>query len=254
MKRTSIASLVVVAIALFAMAATASAKEPMFFGEFTASPTPATVTSKSGSVEFKVGAWEWSCPKIKSKGQMPTERSTHFLAVLKISGCEGVRKLSGGFEEHVKFKVQPGFAIEFRANGSGNVGEAAGELEIVKGSTLHVKSKGGVCEIVIPQQSMPTQAEKKPEHEYEVVEYFPEKEATTKVKTYPSGFKEKLEIDWESNHFLYEVPAGSAKACGTNKESGPEETVKLKGHFTGELDELQVKGGDFGFTTEKAEA
>jgi hypothetical protein len=182
---------------------------------------------------------------------MTAERSTTFNTEVKFAGCTGSRLLAGGFEEKgLRFKIGGPVGMEFRANGSGQIGEESGELKIVKESKLKVTTKGGVCEILIPDQSMPVKSENKPEKEYETVEYFPEEEPTTKVKKYPSGIKERLEIDWSTKAFLYDIPAGKEKQCGTTKENS-EEVVQMKGHFEGELDELNIKGGEFGFTTEK---
>ncbi len=236
----------------------------VFFGEFVASRAEGPITKENpatvkghGEAEFSVGPWTWECEKLKSTGAMEAERSETFWTAIKFSGCSGTRTLAKGITEHVKFKMGAGTVMEFKANGSGQFGENSGELRVKKGSTIIAKAKGGACKIELPQQYIPVKAEVKPEHEFEAVTYSNEPpEPTAKKNIYPTGFKQRLEIEWETAHFLYYIPADNGSGCEFSESAGnynkEMHRVELKGSFEGFLEELEIKNGEFEFSTTEA--
>ncbi len=205
----------------------------VFFGEFVASRAEGPITKENpatvkghGEAEFSVGPWTWECEKLKSTGAM-------------------------------EFKMGAGTVMEFKANGSGQFGENSGELRVKKGSTIIAKAKGGACKIELPQQYIPVKAEVKPEHEFEAVTYSNEPpEPTAKKNIYPTGFKQRLEIEWETAHFLYYIPADNGSGCEFSESAGnynkEMHRVELKGSFEGFLEELEIKNGEFEFSTTEA--
>ena len=242
-----------------------------FFGEFVASvptggpitpSTPAIAKAKEGELgEFYVGGeetgpWSFACSSISGQGKVFEERSTSFKTEIKFHKCEATRRLRGGLEEHkLKMKIQKGFEIEFHSNGSFVVGhEEPGEFKITKGTTLEVKVKGGACKVIIPEQTVPTKAEKNEEKEYEGGSYSGEREATEKLKVYPSGFKELLEVERELSKITVDVPSEPNSPCTYAKEPGGKYNEELKvteipAHMEGDLEEIEIKKGEIFFET-----
>jgi hypothetical protein len=257
-------------LALAAAPAYAKKEAPKaFFGEFTASVagktiTPATpqATKGHGEVgELSLGPWDFRCEReIKSKGKVEAERSETFKTLITIAGCEAAVKLKSGVKEWKKVKFSRGFEFQFHANGSAHIGEDESQVEILKTTSVTAKVHGSECKMIIPAQTIPIQAEKKPEQEFESAEYGTEKEATENLKKYPNGFKERLEIFWEFKKVKTEVPVekpepGKPAKCEYEKE--PEgkynpETERVdftNGVFEGELEEIEIKNGELAFDT-----
>jgi hypothetical protein len=247
-----------------------AAKEKTFFGEFTASiptgapitpSTPAVARSKEGELEeFYVGGenhplFTFECEKLGSQASVTSERSTTFKTELKFKKCTASRRLSNGFiERNLKVKIGPGFEIEFHANGAASVGQEEGnELKITKGTSIAVKIRGGQCGIRIPAQTIPDRGGEEL-HEAEEAFYSGEREPTTKLKLYPNGFKERLEVEWEIKGMTVEVPTAAGSGCEYEKEPGgkynPETgAVELPSYFEGELDEIEIPKGELFFET-----
>ena len=264
----ALAAIACVVGALASPAFAAKEKEKAFFGEFFAnvpsggpitSSTPVAAKTNEGELgalfvgSEKSGPFSISCEKLTSKATVPWERSENFLTEVKFHKCKAIRRLQGGLEEHVQAKFGKGFEMEFHANGSADVGKSEGETKIIKGTTINIKVKGGVCQVQIPAQTVPTKAAKNPEKEWEAAEYETEEEPTTKLKLYPNGIEDKLDVFWEVKPTFY-VPAEAGGACSFSKESGgsynPElKVAEFKGFFEGELDEISVPKGNIGFET-----
>jgi hypothetical protein len=244
-------------------------KEKSFFGEFTASipsggpitpSTPAVAKTREGSLdEFYVGSenrplFSFECESLKAEGKVFAERSTTFKTEVKFRKCTATRRLSQGIiESGLKAKIGP-LEMEFHSNGATQVGkEEAGETVITKGSSVSIKVRGSVCKLVIPQQTVPTAGEN-PEKEVEGASYSGEREKTEQLKLYPSGFKERLEVDWELKHMTVEIPVGPGTGCEYEREPGGkfnEETksVQIPSYFEGELEEIEIKKGELFFET-----
>ncbi|SRR5579871_6369975 len=242
-----------------------------FFGEFFANypsgkpitpSEPAVASTNEGELESlyvggeNTGPFAFRCASLSSKAIVPWERSESFLTEIKFKKCEIGRHLTKGITEWSKAKVGSGFEMEFHANGSATVGKTEGEATIKKGTTFTVDAKGAQCKIQIPEQTVPTKAENHPEKEFEAAEYatFEEEEP---VKKFPSGFQDRLEIEWNLSHVTFQIPVAPNSHCEYAKEPAghynPEtKAVEFKGVFAGDLEEIQIKKGNIGFTTEKA--
>jgi len=269
--RTRIAFGVMIAALALTVASPAYAKKTkpkVFFGEFVAERAEAPITpadeaevsghavqespTEEAPAEFHAGPFD--CAKVGAGAKIDWEHSETFRPLIVFKKCAGVRRLEGGIEEHVTYKMGK-TEWEFHANGSGTVGEPSGEVTITKPGSIKIKSKGGVCEVELPDQSIPAKAETKPEREYEAITYSNEEEpvepSKKNLKRYPSGFKDRLEIEWEGKA-KYEVPAGKEQACGYSKEESrnynPEtHKVVIKGTIYGYVEELEIKNGEFYF-------
>ena len=264
-------ALAAVACVVGALASPALAKEKAFFGEFTASvptggpitpSTPAIAKSKEGSLdEFYVGSenhplYSFECENLRSEGKVFAERSTSFKTEVKFQKCTSSRRDGNGITEHgLKTKIGP-IEMEFHSNGGTVLGkEEAGELKITKGTSAAIKIKGSLCQVVIPEQTVPTNGGNE-EKEVEGATYSGERESTTRLKQYPNGFKERLEIDWELKHLIVEIPVTPNGSCQYEKEPGGkynEETksVQIPSYFEGELEEIEIKKGELFFETAK---
>ena len=87
-----------------------------------------------------------------------------------------------------------------------------------------------------------------PEREFEAVTYSNETPEPEPVKKYPSGFKQRLEIEWETTKFKYLIPVNNGSGCV--QEGAPENgDIELRGTFEGYQEELEIKNGEFEFST-----
>lgn len=285
--------LAAVACVVGALASPALAKKERpkaFFGEFVSSvpsggpitpSTPAIAKSKEGFMEpLLVGSVEHplfkiQCESLGSSGNVFEEHSKTFKTEIKFKKCKAGRRLAGGFIEgepekpygshcptasapkrlcYLKAKIGPGLEMEFHANGGVTLGEEENnEAKITKGTSIQISIKGGLCQLVIPEQSVPKNSETEIK-EVEGGSYSGEKEATENLKKYPDGFKERTEIDWELHKVKIEIPVEKSGACQYEKEPGGkfnEETnsVVEPSTFEGELDEVEIKNGEFFFET-----
>ncbi len=271
-------ALAAVACVVGALASPALAKEKAFFGEFTASiptggpitpATPAVAKTKEGSLDaFTVGnpnhpLFNFVCESLRSEGKVTSERSTTFKTEIKFHKCKGSRRLAENIVEgepegsgpSLSTKFGPGLEMEFHANGAVGVGgELENEAQITKGTDVEIHVKGALCKLVIPPQTVPKNGLNE-EHEFESAEYSGEREETNHLKTYPSGFKETVsEIDWFLPKMIVEIPVGKGTGCSYEREPGGkfnEEThsVVEKANFEGELEEIEIKKGEFFFET-----
>jgi hypothetical protein len=245
-------------------------KPKAFFGEFFANypsgkpitpSEPAVATTKEGELESlyvageNTGPFAFRCASLSSKSIIPWERSETFLAEIKFHKCEIGRHLTKGITEWSKAKVGNGFEMEFHSNGSATLGKTEGEAVIKKGTSFLVDAKGAQCKIEIPEQTVPTKAENHPEKEFEAAEYstFEEPEPT---KKFPSGFQDRLEIEWNLSHVTFQIPVAKESHCEYAKEPAGHynpvtKAVEFKGVFAGDLEEIKIKKGDVGFSEEK---
>jgi hypothetical protein len=263
-------ALAVIACVVGALASPALAsktKPKAFFGEFLASrpggppitpSNPAIAKNKEGTLdEFYMGGEEtgpfsFSCAGLTSEGKVFEERSTSFKTEIKFHKCLATRRLRGGLQEHnIKTKIK-GLEMEFHSNGSFVLGkEAENEMKITKGTSVEIKVKGGSCKLIIPQQVVPKNGTNE-EREYEGGEYSGEKEKTEKLKKYPDGFKERMEVDWTLSKIIMYVPTEKNGPCSYSKEPGGKYNEELKvveypSHMEGELEEVEIHKGELFF-------
>ncbi len=244
-------------------------KEPVFYGEFTASmPHEALtegVTKGKGEVsELRLGPFkEIKCKKISSSGIIKNERSTSFPENVKFSGCETWIKLGEGIETRATLGLDLG--LVYHSNGSAKTGVPA-NLEI-EPTEVTFKASGTKCVVKVPAQEVPMKAEKKPEPEeaYEFATYETEPVEIEHKKEleefFPATVREKLNIGMEFKQIVTEITPNekcrySKEEEGKfNKEKG---TVVFKGgHFEGALEDIELKQngkkGNVGFDPEKPE-
>lgn len=261
-------------LAVFATPSLASKEKPkVFFGHFTASifgkpisPSSKAVAKGKGEIsELRVGPLILECATksgftLGARAEIEAERSSNFKADVKLSGCTTDLNFGkGGNFEKAKVSFGKGLEMEFHANGSGAVGNPlGGEVAILETVPVQVKVPGHKCKLFIQAQTVPVQDETKPEKEYEAAEYGTEKEAVEPklIKKYPSGFKERLEIAWEIKKLVSYVPIEPGK-CEYKKgtegkyepegEGLPNRVEYNNGHFSGEMEEIEIKGGELGF-------
>jgi hypothetical protein len=269
------AALLTVSLAVAPAYAKKAPKEKAFFGEFVAevagqeiSPTHKVIArgkDSPGILTMTVGkAFTVTCEKDKSIGEVEHERSETFTTKIIFSQCTAHVLIDNGhIRENKPAKVGKDFAMEFRANGSAQSGTES-EAKIVHGSTVTTKIKGSKCEFRLPNQTLPLKAEKNPEGEFETATYFTTQEEESNLSKYPKGFKEELEIDFEmENRVVYEIPVSEPTTEETggcelvdsgNSHYNPEtKAIEEKGGLEFEIEEIGIKGGSFGFSTEKPE-
>ncbi len=269
---------VVCVVGALASPALAKGKEKAFFGEFTASlptggpitpATPAVAKTKEGTLDaFTVGnpnhpLFNFVCESLRSEGKVTAERSTTFKTEIKFHKCKGSRRLAENIvegeakagEPELPTKFGPGLEMEFHSNGAVGVGgELDNEAQITKGTDVEIHIKGAYCKLVVPPQTVPKNGLNE-EREFESAEYSGEREETNHLKIYPNGFKETVaEIDWFLPKMIVEIPVGPGTGCRYEREPGGkfnEEThsVVEKANFEGELEEIEIKKGEFFFET-----
>jgi hypothetical protein len=266
-----IAAVVVCAFGAITSPAFAKEKKAPVFGKFTASifgrsisaaePATATGTGEIDEMSLAGGAlFINECGKeAKSSGKVVSESAETFFQNVKFSKCFAKVKLgNSGLTSRMKI---PSFTLgmEFHSNHAAVIGEAEeNNLEIVRPSSVAVKIGKTTCTVVIPAQTIPVKAEKKPEKLFEAAGYETEEEAVTKRKElskFPSGFQQKLDIEWEFKKLMSAVkPNENCKypETGSKFVSNPESpnfgmVVYNEGSFEGELEEITIKNGNVGF-------
>jgi hypothetical protein len=270
----------VTALALVAAPAYAHETPKMFFGEFfanipgsTVSPaSPAAFTGKGTFTTLTVGPYTIKCNKneaepseygnvVRAKGEVTAERSTEFTTDVKFSKCDAIERLPGDVEAEVAVKFSKGLQLEFRSNGSAHLQDPESEVKILGKTSAEVKAAGNPCKVIIPEQSIPTNSEKDPNKEYDSAEYATNEEELegAKAKKFPEGIQDKLNIVFELKLMRSYVPVEPKGKCHYPKE--PEgkyneeaKAVEYTGQFDGEFENLTIKNGNLGFTTEEAEA
>jgi len=278
MRRIRIAVGLASAVCAFGvLAAPALAKKEtkeVVFGKFTASipggtispsePATASGHGEVTSLNLAKGALAISsCNKpLKSTGKVESESSNTFLQNITFSQCYSKDAVNHEVVEERKVKTFR-LAIEFHSNHSAVAGESApSEVKVVSPSTVTIPvAKGAACVVVIPAQTIPTKAERKPELEYEAASYETEKEEA-KIKKFPSGFREKLDIEMEFNKvesWLKPAPhctyGGGTEGRYDNEEGTPAYgyVVYNNGTLDAELEEISIKNGNVGFEPKKEE-
>jgi hypothetical protein len=269
MRRVRIVVGLAAAVCAFSvLAAPALAKkveEKATFGKFTAnipgrtiSPSEPAATKGVGSLtEINLahnGLVVRECLKpIKSEGQVDSESSETFYQGVTFAKClaEKVFNSNGGKEARKIGTFMLDF--EFHSNKSAVLGEGAeNELEIKKESALSIPVGKGACTVVVPAQTVPVKAAKKPNQEYEAVAYGTEKEPAN-IKKFPTGFQEKLNIELELTKIItyvkpmppYCEPAGSPVEDPASPWNGY--VRNNDGTIEMEIEEITIKHGNVGF-------
>jgi hypothetical protein len=214
--------------------------------------TPAIAKSAEGEVESLSfgGIHNIECKGLSSSSTVEEEVSPNLEMDLRFKGCKFAYH-AGVFTKHAALKFKAPLHLELHANGSVKIMKI-GENE----TEVHVS--GFKCKVTIPAQEVPLGAENK-EGEFEAVEYSSEKETVEggKLKKFPSGFYELLEVEFvkmKGLKFEYKPEEGGREAehCGYTKgEEGqfnPETgLVEGKWAFEGFVEEIKIKDGSIGF-------
>jgi hypothetical protein len=254
------------ALGLLAGPASAKTKEKLFFGEFHAGITGKTLSeAEPGSTKghgtvtgMKLGPYAIECTKeLRSKSLITSEKSPNFFTKVKFLGCQTIKKVGGGLEEVVSTRFTKELDLEFRANGSAEGGNTESEIRLVKPVAAVLKAKGASCVVDIPAQSIPNASGINPEKQYEAAGYATETETVEgkkRLKEFPLGFREKLNITMEFKKIHTLVPLNERCTYSKGEEGGFVEIENVpyvefnKGFLEAELEEIELKGGDLGFT------
>ncbi len=243
-------------------------KKAPVFGKFTANlpggeispanPATATGTGEIDELELAGGAlFINECSKeARSTGTVVSESSETLLQEVTYKKC--IAKVTIGKSGLTSKMKVPTFhlAMEFHSNHSVVIGEAEEEnLKIVRPSSVSVKIGKTTCSVVIPAQTVPVKAEKKPEKEYEAAGYESEFSPVKKkqLSKFPSGLQEELYIEWEYKKLESLVkPNSNCTYKGGALDNEPESpnfgyVVYKEGVFEGELEEISIKNGNIGF-------
>jgi hypothetical protein len=248
-------------------------KEPAVFGKFTANlpgtpggitpATPATARGHGELTEISLAGGALTiteCGKeLKSTGKVEQESSETFFQNIVFSHCFAQVKLEkSGFVGRQKVNSFT-LGLEFHSNKSAVLGQGEeSEVKVVTPSSISVKIGKFPCTVIIPSQTVPSKAARKPEAEYEAATYETEKEPAN-IKKFPSGFQEKLDIEMEFNKvksYLVPNPPGCEDQGGApidEEEGSPYkgDAEYGKGHMELELEEITIKHGNLGFEPKK---
>jgi hypothetical protein len=273
MRRIRIGIGLVVALCAFCTAAAPSlaaphkkahTKPPKVLGKFVANfPHGPKITETSKAVDKGVGSVEelkfiggkgaatWftispgargtGCRKVKSSGGVDSERSDTLFESVEFMDCRAAL----GFEGVKEVPKISNFKIGFEFHSNGFIESGGGEATSVhvNHTAVFIKRKGGLCTIEIPAQTVPIKATKKPENEFEAATYETEK-YPEKIKRFPAGFQEELDITVELSKVVSHVHKGPYCDVGAYKND--------TGVMDFELEEVEIKKGDLGFR-DKAE-
>jgi len=208
------------------------------------SPAMAKGVGDEELIELAEGALtigDEKCRKVSSAGSVDAERSDTLYQRITFVGCWA--KTLVGTSKRVTEEVKvPKFsiALEFHSNGFVETGEGENSSVEIKHSAIFIKPrKGAACTIVIPAQTIPIKAIKKPENEFEAASYETE-EVPAKIKKFPSGFEEELDITMEFKKVQTEVEGNEHCHVGPGFKGN-------NGVFDAEVEELRIKNGNLGF-------
>ena len=228
---------------------------PRILGKFVANyPNKKPISESSPAMAKGVGSEELielaegaltigneKCKKISSAGGVDSERSDTIYQRITFVGC--FAKTIVGTSKHVTEEVKlPKFsiALEFHSNGFVETGENENSSVEIKHSSVFIKPrKGSACTIVIPAQTIPVKAIKKPENEFEAASYETE-QIPAKIKKFPTGFEEELDITMEFKKVQTEVEGTEHCHVGAGFKGN-------NGVFDAEIEELKIKNGNLGF-------
>jgi hypothetical protein len=284
--------LAVALLALGALASPAFAKEKLVFGEFQGSvagknletePAPVQVWKEDKELEvegLQLGNYKFYTKT--SKGERdestPCEKSPTIKGEFQAEEGKGDKSdslaLDISFKKCLSHAGEGGLSeakpvsftlpVKLQQNFSAEVGPKIAGVEIPNKTVIEFKGALRKCPVVIPQQSIPFN--ENPEHEYEeIVSYTneaPEEienwEHNRKLKEeFPTGFKERLEVEFEEK---FKGIHTYVKADGACQPAKGEDNPKLitegeyagwleytSGHIYMDIEGLEIKGGELSF-------
>lgn len=233
--RTAVAGV----LALGLLASPALAKEKPVFGKFKA--TASGLTNGIGEAgEMTLGPYHFEeCEReLRPHGSVTMGESETFFQEVKFSHCETTRPGGGGLEETTQATFTLG--MEFHSNGALKLGP----------SPVTFEAAGATCEITIPAQWVPANAEteKGQEHLYESIEYETEKEKLEGGPAKKFGeFRERLDIFWEVKGVHTTVKLTPSCQYNGSHLNAAGEAEFSNGKLEGELEEVTLQGGNLSF-------
>lgn len=193
-----------------------------------------------GPQKFKFGKLEVTCAGESAKGVITESPSQ----VLKIDAsykeCEAEVAFLGEIvptEVHFKSAVE----YAYHANGYAEIGtEGNPETVEVGGGTVELSlAHTGGCKVLWPKQTVPIKASVKPDEEYSAALFTQEALATSKRKSFPTGFQQRLTIANEFKGMEFGVEE-------TGLCENFEKTEGKAGRYSGTV-QVEVPSGNLGY-------
>jgi hypothetical protein len=200
--------------------------------------------------EFKFGTFRILCYRAKLNGTITENVSETFTTTIKFAKC-------GWYPQNNTLHVAAGWSksgitIVYHANGyTEAVGNGEGEEYEFKKATLletaaYVKiSSTKLCQIVIPEQTIPVIAIKNPEAPYSSALYSTIEPSATNIKYFPSGKQKRLVIKNEFKKMKFKY-AGEETQCATALEFESQQKEGVTGEWKGNV-EAYVQYGNLSF-------
>jgi hypothetical protein len=220
--------------------------EPHVFPEF----NPAQMQ------EWKFGSFRILCYKAHEAGEVTELVSELFTTNIKFQKCGWYPESSNSLHVAASFS-KSGLTIVYHAKGyTEAVGNGEGEEIEYKQATIRETaayfkiSSTKLCKIIIPEQTIPIQAIKKPNETFSDAVYSNTTHEVPVSKTFPSGEQKRLLITNAFKGVLYKYGAeGEESQCHEAPEfekTAEEGGGAAAGQYKGTLEEWLV-GGDLSF-------
>ncbi len=209
---------------------------PAMAGEFVSSGGPSK--GKGEEQHINLGPFHITCKKLAATGGETTPLSSPtYTTSLNFKECSTEARISGN-PIALKTKFVTPLVVEYHANGFVEVGSELeeGSQATLKGGAIEVKVNYVKCVITIPEQTIPRQAEKKPEGTYTEASY------SNESYTYRKSTFNKLLIANEWTTIAFEYGEGQCSEFATSEQE------KRAGHYTGEVLE-QVPHGNLEYSS-----
>ncbi len=203
--------------------------------------------------EFKLGQFKILCYSARGKGEITETSSETFQTTTKYTRCGWYPKTNS---LHVAATFsKSGLTVIYHANGyvegtgNGEGEETEWKKAVVLETAAYIKiSSTKLCKIIIPEQTIPVQAVKKPTGEYSSAVYSNLSAPVNVSKTFPSGLQERLLITNDFKGMKYKY-GGEETQCATSEEfekTSEEGGGGASGAYKGTLEE-QLIGGNLKF-------
>lgn len=198
---------------------------------FVANHSGALHASAVGEQDFNLSPFTIACKKVKSvKGPKVSFPAATLYLQLNLGSCTtaavkiGKAKLPAG-----KAVFKNSLEIEFHASGYAEIGTAStSSKELLTPKAIEITpGDGAECNLSLAAQTVPAEALKKPYAEYEAALYQDVEEATSNLKSFPSGKQQKLLIDAAFSKLSYTVAEGDCAEHDAGEHSAGEVAGKL---------------------------
>jgi hypothetical protein len=200
--------------------------------------------------EFKFGNFKILCYGASSKGTITEPVSETFTTTTKYSKC-GWYPQSNSLHSAATFSKE-GVTVTYHANGylEAEANESGEEVEVrtvgLKKVSASIKVGQKICDIIIPEQTVPVRAIRHPTEEFSSAVFpVPYEVASTNHMKFPSGFQKRLKIEnaWKMVKFIY---GGEGNQCTAEEFEKLGEGGGGIGQYNGTLEE-QLVGGNLQF-------